>query len=175
MPRHGSFNVGFETDRFRPANDIQPMLRPSLAVSRRSQQAIDQCCKCCGCRSFVRAKIIQLFNRRRQADKIERHPPQEYLAVRRRRQLQSLFLKLFPHKIIDRMNPLRYCGSRDGLERPVCFRGRGKCAEEKKDEPKAVHDRCLAKNCCTWPHIFSESTWPVLGSMKDEKFSGTPA
>ena len=75
MPGCGAFGVGLKADRFRPTNDIQPMLRPTLAVPRRSQQPVHHGCKCNWCRSFVRAKIIQLFNRRRQADKIERHPP----------------------------------------------------------------------------------------------------
>ena len=75
MPGCGAFGVGLKADRFRPTNDIQPMLRPSLAVPRRGQQPVHHGCKCHWRRAFVRAEVFQFFDRGRQAGEIERHPP----------------------------------------------------------------------------------------------------
>ena len=71
--------VLFVAGRVGVAGQVEPLARPMLAVGGRCQQPIDQ--PLVGVRAVVGDKRVDLLERRRQADQIERQPADQAMAI----------------------------------------------------------------------------------------------
>ena len=116
-PGVDAFAVRFESVRFPEAHKIQPMRRPSLAITRAGQHLVDQL----GVRVArgIIDKSIHLFRRRRQPVHHQIQPPNQRALVRARIELQSFRLQPHLHEGIDWMHKPRRARPRNFLERPV--------------------------------------------------------
>ena len=118
-----TLGVDLEAVRVRVTHDIQPVLRPALAVARRLQQLLHDARE--GIATPIFDKGRHLLRRRRQADEIERHPSQPRHPIRLRRGLQSFLLQPRENEavhIVARpplVHGVRRYRARHGLERPV--------------------------------------------------------
>ncbi len=88
------------------AGDVQPHPRPMLAEVRGSEQPFDDFPLRIG--RFIRDKGFDLLGRGRQADQIERHPPEPNPPIGRRRGREFRVFHPFEHKRIQR--PFDPCG-----------------------------------------------------------------
>ena len=124
MPRVGALAVGFKSHRLRPANDIEPMLRPTLTIARRGQQRIDGFRKNHIRVARVPHKIGHRLWRRRQAGEIERHAPQQRGATGFGGKFQRFVFQFSANEKNDGVCTLRHLHTFHGFERPMRRRGR---------------------------------------------------
>jgi hypothetical protein len=80
---------------------VEPPPRPPLAVVRRGEEPVHHLLV--GVRRLVREEGIHLRRRRRQADQVEVHPPDERVPVRLGRWLQPLLLQPGEDERVDRV------------------------------------------------------------------------
>ena len=80
-------------------HDIQPVAAPAFAITRRSQQPVNE--PLVGAGATIVDEIIHLFGCRRQAMQIESHAPNERAPVGRGRRLEALGFKGGEDKGID--------------------------------------------------------------------------
>ena len=81
------------------ADDIQPMLRPALAVARRGQQPLND--SLVGIGALVCEKRSDFCGRRRQSNEIERYPPQPRQAIGFGRRTQPFRFETAEDKAVD--------------------------------------------------------------------------
>ena len=101
---HGAGEVVLKAVGVGVAGAVEPVHRHSLAVMRRSQQAIDQ--GLVGVGTGVGEKRVDLLRRGRQPDQIEREPADQGGPLGLRRRREALGLEPGQHEPIDRVyNP----------------------------------------------------------------------
>src|SRR5207237_9458684 len=91
---------------------IQPMTRPSLAIMRRREQAIDQLFVCL--RALVLLELANFFRRRREPQKIEIGPPNQGTTICLARRGQFVLCQSDEHERVYRipLPELRPCRTR---------------------------------------------------------------
>ena len=82
------------------ADDVQPVPAPALAVSRRREQPVDDALE--RLRRIVAQERVDLFERRRNPQQVERRPPEERPLVGRRRGMQPGGLEPCQDEPVDR-------------------------------------------------------------------------
>ena len=123
-PGVGAHLVHLEAVALRKADGVEPMPRPALAEAGRGEEPIDEIAagRVRAARSDVCAEGLHVSGRRRQADKIEHHPPQERGRGRLWLEREALGRERFCDKGIDRVGDAGDLGQRrpdDRLEGPV--------------------------------------------------------
>ena len=116
--------VVFEAVGLCKAGQIKPVLRRTLAKTRRVQQAVDKLRH--RIRPFIQNKLINLPGCRRQPRQIETQTTDQRFASSERLRLQSAFLQPCQHERINGMTApsrivvnVRHVRQNDGTKRPV--------------------------------------------------------
>ena len=135
MPCLGPLAVGFKPHRLRPADDIQPMLRPALAVPRRGQKPVDHLHECLVRGTCIPRKRPHLRRRWRQAGEVERHAPEQSDAISLGRISEFLFAQFLEDKKIDGVRLPRNDRTLHRLQRPVRLRSH-RCGGDKTQQEK---------------------------------------
>src|SRR5437867_1707282 len=81
------------------APDVHPVPAPALAVARARQEPIDDLLVRIA--TLIGAKVVKLFDRRRQADKVQIDPAQQGCFIGGRPWLQAMFVMFARDKGID--------------------------------------------------------------------------
>src|SRR5262249_35724315 len=118
----GIFVVPFVTVGLRKAHDVEPVPAPTLPVTRRRQQPIDQ--PLIRCARAVLDKRRDFLGRGRQAGEVEGHSANQLACRGRFAGGQAFFLELDADELVDRVSaPLLQQvgdgGTLHGAKRPV--------------------------------------------------------
>src|SRR5690606_27210337 len=84
----------------RVARDIEPMARPSVAVARRGEKALDDALPSIG--TIVREELLDLARCRRKPGEIEGRAADERASICLRGGLESAALERAQHELVDR-------------------------------------------------------------------------
>ena len=100
-PCVGANLVVFKTVRLGKTCEIQPMLRPAFAISRRSEQRLNQ--PPVGIRPGIRLKRHNGLGAWQQAKKVEVQPTNQRASISLRCKRQTFELQLFENEMIDQV------------------------------------------------------------------------